>query len=116
MPIRKLTCIICPRGCSLSIDTSSMEVNGNSCIRGSIYAKEEITSPKRTLTTSIRVNNRDNTLVSVKTSSSIPKDKILLVLEEINKYSVSAPCHVGDILITNILSIGADIVITRNID
>ena len=113
--MKEFTCIICPRGCRLTVD-DNMNVSGNFCIRGKQYAISELTNPVRTITSSVRVNNREDLLVSVKTSGNIPKGKIFEVMEEINKLSVSAPTHIGDVVKANILGLGVDIVITKNID
>ena len=113
--MKEFTCIICPRGCRLKVD-ENMNVTGNTCPRGKDYAISELTNPVRTITSSIRVNNREDLLVSVKTSGSIPKGKIFAVMEEIDKLSVSAPTHIGDIAKKDILGLGVDIIITKNID
>ena len=114
---RQFVCIVCPRGCSLSIDLDTLEVMGNTCKRGEEYARNEVTNPTRTITSSIRVNNREDTLVSVKTSNPVPKGRIMEVMKEINKVSVSAPTHIGDVAIHNVLGLeGVDVVITKNIE
>ena len=113
--MKEFTCIICPRGCRLQVD-DNMNVTGNFCIRGKQYAISELTNPVRTITSSVRVNNREDLLVSVKTSGSIPKGKIFEVMEEINKLSVAAPTKIGDIVVKDILGLGVDIVITKNIE
>ena len=113
--MKEFTCIICPRGCRLQIDESN-NVTGNFCIRGKQYAISEVTNPVRTITTSIRVNNREDVLVSVKTSGPVPKGKIFDVMKEIDKLSVSAPTHIGDVACKDILGLGVDILITKNID
>lgn len=113
--IKEMVCIICPRGCQLKVDENNV-VAGNTCIRGEKYAISELTNPVRTITTSIRVNNRIDTLVSVKTNKPIPKGKIFDVMKEIDKHSVSAPIKIGQIVIKNILGLDADVVITKNID
>ncbi len=114
---REFVCIVCPRGCPLSIDLETLEVTGNTCKRGEIYAKNEVTNPTRTITSSVRVSNREDTLVSVKTSNPVPKGKIMEVMEEINKVSVKAPTHIGDVVIHNVLGLeGVDILITKNVD
>lgn len=112
--MKELTCIVCPRGCRLKID-DNLNVTGNFCPRGAIYAKEELTAPKRMITSIMRVKNREFTMVSVKTSCSVPKEMIFDVLKEIEKVSVEAPCHVGDIAIKNVLNTGSDILITKEI-
>ncbi len=113
--MKEFTCIICPRGCHLVVD-DEMNVTGNFCIRGKQYAVSELTNPVRTITSSVRVNNREDLLVSVKTSGSIPKGKIFEVMEKINTLSVSAPTKIGQVVCANILGLGVDIIITKNID
>ena len=112
--MKELTCIVCPRGCRLTID-DDLNVTGNSCPRGAIYAKDELTSPKRMITSFMRVKNRENCVVSVKTSTSIPKGMIFQVMEEINKVGVNAPTKSGDVAIKDVLGTGADIIITKNV-
>lgn len=112
--MKELTCIICPRGCRLSIDDNN-NVTGNFCPRGKEYAINELTNPVRTITSSIRVINKEDTLVSVKTSGPIPKGKIFDVMKEIDKIGVEAPTHIGDIAKKDILGLGVDIIITKNI-
>ena len=113
--MKEFTCIICPRGCHLTIDDNN-NVTGNFCIRGKQYAISEITNPVRTITSSVRVINRDEQLVSVKTSGPIPKGKIFEVMDEINKLSVEAPTQIGDVVKENILGLGVDIIVTKIIE
>ena len=112
---KEFVCIVCPRGCRLKID-DNMNVTGNFCPRGKAYAISEVTNPVRMITSSIRVTNREDLLVSVKTSVAVPKGKIFEVMQEIDKLSVAAPCRIGDVALSNVLGTGADIVITKNID
>ena len=42
--VKNLICIVCPKGCHLTID-ENMNVSGNSCKRGEISAKNEVTHP-----------------------------------------------------------------------
>ena len=112
--MKELTCIVCPRGCRLTID-DEFNVTGNSCPRGAQYAKDELTNPKRMITSFVRVKNRENCVVSVKTSTSIPKGMIFDVMNEIEKVRVMAPVKIGDVAIKNVLNTGADIIITKNI-
>jgi len=56
--MRELTCIVCPIGCSLSVEEGpaagkglpAFTVTGNRCPRGAAYAQEEIRAPKRVIT------------------------------------------------------------------
>ena len=112
---RELTCIICPRGCSLTVnmDGAKTSVSGNGCPKGEKYGIEECTHPTRTVTSIVRVENRKNTMVSVKTASPVPKENIFDVMESIKKTSVKAPVKIGEIVLTNIC--GTDIIITKDI-
>lgn len=112
---RELTCIICPRGCSLSvnIDGEKTIVSGNACPKGEKYGTLECIHPTRTITSIVRVESRENTMVSVKTASPVPKENIFDVMELIKKTSVKAPVKIGDIVLTNIY--GTDIIATKDI-
>lgn len=114
---RKLTCINCPFGCSLTvtIEEDKISVSGNRCKRGEAYGIKEVTNPTRTVTGSVRVKGGELPLVSVKTMPEIPKDKILDVIEQIHKLAVEAPVRIGDVLIHNVADTGSDIVATRNL-
>ena len=74
---RELVCIICPRGCNLTVELDGKEiksVTGNSCPRGLQYAENECLNPQRTVTSTIRCT--DGRPVSVKTDRASPKDKV----------------------------------------
>lgn len=110
---RNLTCIICPKGCSLCVDTDAMTVTGNSCPRGETYGIEECTHPVRTVTSVLRVAQRDGIMVSVKTSVPVPKEQIAEVMETIRAHRAAPPIRIGDVLIPNVC--GADIIATKSI-
>lgn len=112
---RELTCIICPRGCSLSVnvDGENTCVLGNSCPKGEKYGIEECIHPTRTVTSVIRVENRADTMVSVKTVRPVPKENIFDVMEAIRKTSVKAPIKIGTVILTNVF--GTDIITTKDI-
>ena len=113
---RDMTCIICPRGCALKVEINgdNITVTGNSCPKGRQYAVDESTNPTRTVTSSVRVENREDTMVSFKTASPIPKDKIFEVMRLIRAKSVCAPVGIGDIIIKDVF--GTNIVATKNIE
>lgn len=113
--MKELTCIVCPRGCSLKVDDNN-NVTGNTCPRGAKYAINELTHPMRTITSTVRVVNRENTLVSVKTDREIPKEKMFELMEFINTLQVSAPTTIGEVIAHNPLGIEVDIVITKKLD
>ncbi len=112
--MKELVCICCPRGCQLTIDENG-KVSGNFCQKGKEYALEETRAPKRVLTTFIRVSNRKDTMLSVKTSGAIPKEKMNELMAYINLVKVRAPISLGDVIVSDILGLGVNLVATKNI-
>ena len=115
---KTITCIVCPIGCKIMIKTDGTQfelVDGNKCKKGVDYARSEALDPRRMLTSSILVKNGEWPLVSVKSSSPVPKNKIVSVLNEIKKSSVIAPVESGQILINNVADTNIDIVATKSI-
>lgn len=118
METRELICIGCPMGCQLrvQIDHSQVtEVAGNTCKRGDVYARKEVTNPTRIVTSTVAIEGGSHAVVSVKTSTDIPKDKIFEIIQEIKKVKVQAPVHIGDVIVHDVARTGADIVATKEI-
>lgn len=118
MEERNLTCIGCPLGCSITVRMeggSVISVEGNTCKRGDDYARKEVTNPTRIVTTTVRVSGGSEAMVSVKTKSDIPKDKIFDCVRELKNISVNAPVHIGDVICKDIAGTGVDIVATKNV-
>ena len=113
--MKELICIVCPKGCHLKVD-DNLNVTGNACARGVKYGIDELTNPTRMLTSTVVIVNGEIPRLPVVTSAPIPKDKIMDVMNEINKLTVEAPIYVKDIVISNVLDLGVDIVATRDVN
>lgn len=109
---KELVCIMCPMGCHLNVKKvkENFEVTGNGCIRGEIFAKEEMTCPKRVLTTLVKT---EQGVKSCKTTAPVEKDKIFDCIKEIEKLRLKK-VEFGQVIIKNILNTGADVVVTSN--
>ncbi len=107
------TCTTCPMGCTLTtvIKDGIITVTGNSCPRGKAYAESEATNPVRTLTTTVR-SSADGIMIPVRTNKPVPKSMLFKCMEEINKLHPSLPVKVGDVILHDLLSTGADVVCT----
>ena len=119
MEIKKLTCINCPVGCSLKVELDGEDVicvSGNTCRRGEIYARKEVTNPTRIVTSTVKVVNGTSGTVSVKTKEDIPKEKIFACVQALRGIEVQAPVHIGDVILENVAGTGVDIVATRNVE
>lgn len=110
---KQLTCILCPRGCSLCADIcgETVAVTGNSCPKGAEYAVNECLHPVRTVTATLRISNRYDTMVSVKTETPVPKEQMFAVMQQLRELTVEAPVRVGDVLPQTIC--GSRILITK---
>ena len=113
---RTLTCIICPRGCQLTAEQTgeTVSVSGHTCPKGEGYAIAELLRPVRTVTATIRVSNREDTMVSVKTARPVPKERMMAVMEVLRATTVTAPIAIGQILVEEVE--GSPIVATCAID
>lgn len=111
---KELVCIVCPRGCHLTIDENN-NVTGNSCQRGVTYAINEITNPLRMLTSTVFIKSELIKRLPVITSKEISKNLIFDVMKEINKVRVEAPIKMHQVIIKNVLGTGADIIATREV-
>ncbi len=110
-----ITCIVCPRGCTVTVDIQgdAVTVTGHACPRGEKHAIGECTNPVRSLTSIVRVSNREDTMVSVKSAAPVPKGKLFEIMDMIHAASVEAPVKIGDIIISNVF--GTDIIATKEI-
>lgn len=112
--MKKLICIECPKGCNLSI-SENLEVSGNSCPRGKVYAINELTNPKRILTSTVKISGSFISRLPVISSESIPKDKLFDVMNAINSIEVKAPINIHEVIISDVCNLGVDIIATRSL-
>lgn len=115
--MRELVCIVCPRGCTMQVEQNGEEikVSGNACKRGAQFAKSELTNPTRTICTTVRTTFKDAPVLPVRVSAEIPKDRIFDVMREINQVKVDTRVGRGDVIIENVLGLGADIIATSDL-
>ncbi|ONI38900.1 NAD(FAD)-dependent dehydrogenase [Candidatus Epulonipiscium fishelsonii] len=114
----ELICINCPIGCNLTVEVEGEvigAVTGNTCKRGEKYAHKELTNPTRIVTSTVKVENGNAPVVSVKTKNDIPKGKIFECIEALKNVVVKAPVNIGDVIVSNVASTGVDIVATTNV-
>lgn len=113
---RILTCIVCPKGCTLRVSFSqggSIEnIEGYTCRRGITYATDECTHPRRTVTTTVRLSSGD--VLPVKSSAAVPRELVFDIMRVINSTTASGKVKIGDKIIENVLDTGVDIIATAN--
>ena len=116
--MKNITCTVCPMGCSLVVSKIDGEykVKGNTCKRGAKYGVEEVTNPRRVITTTVKLSGSYLNLLPVKTNDSVPKELMFDIMKVLDKVSVCAPVNVGDIIVKDILGTGVDIVSSKTIE
>ena len=112
--MRDLICIVCPKGCHIHVDDQG-NITGNSCPRGYKYASDEITCPKRTLTSTVKIISTEMCRLPVATDGDIPKAKMFEIMQELAKIEVKAPIKLHDIIIKDVLGTGINVIATRSV-
>lgn len=115
--MKELTCIGCPRGCTLKIERGGdgWSVTGNTCPRGREFAISEMTAPKRTICSTVRTAFADAPVLPVRVSADIPKDRIFDVMDAIRAVTVTERIARGDVVIPDVLGLGVDVIATSSL-
>ena len=115
--MKTLTCIECPKGCSLAVDIENcrvVKVSGEKCPKGKDYAVSEIENPRRVLTATVLAQGLALKMVPVRTDQPIPKDRILEAAGEIRKIKLKMPVRLGEVIVENLLGLGVNLIATRD--
>lgn len=117
--IRRLTCIVCPMSCAGEVEIADghiVRMVGFTCKRGQEYAKNEVTAPKRVLTTTIRIAGGFLPMLPVVSRSPLPKGKIVECARYLSNIVVQAPVKEADAVCQDILGLGVDIIASRDMN
>ena len=120
MEEKNLICIGCPLGCRIKVTMNDMEVTsvtGNTCKRGEIYARKEVTNPTRIVTGTVKLEGSiTEKRLPVKTERDIPKDMIFACMEAIKDAVAQVPVHTGDVIVKNAAGTGVDVVACKTVE
>ena len=116
---REIVCITCPNSCVMEVTLDEAgqvtDVSGNKCVRGADFAKSEVAHPVRTLCTTVRTIYRDCPVLPVRVNGSVPKERIREAMNAINQVTVDRPVAIGDVILSNLLELGVDVIATSNV-
>ena len=115
---KEVTCIMCPVGCTIQVSLKNGTVTtvaGNACQHGEIYAKQELSEPRRMVISVVPCTGGDLPTVAVKTTTPVPKAAIRAVMLALTTVTVKAPITIGDIIVENVAGLGVDVVATRSV-
>ena len=95
-------------------DGKLIKAGGNRCHKGLVYARAEVENPQRIFTSTVLCSGLELKMLPVRTTQPIPKAKIIEVGLEVKKIRVDKPVSVGEAVVKNFLSLGVDLIATRN--
>ena len=113
--MKEFVCIECPKGCRLKVD-DDMNVTGNTCIRGKTYAINELTCPKRVITSTVVIKSKLVSRMPVMTEHEVPKEKMFDIVKALDAVRLEAPVKCRDVVIENVCDTGVNIIATRTIE
>ena len=115
---KELICISCPRGCHLSAEygeDQKITVTGNVCPRGKVYAVQELTDPRRTVTAVMKTDDPAMPYIAVRTDAPFPKNAIASLLNRLYKKTVHLPVSRGEIIWEDVDGSGINIVSSETV-
>jgi CxxC motif-containing protein len=115
--MRKLTCIVCPSGCSINVnpDVDPWSIAGNLCPRGIDFARKELTNPTRTVCSTARTSFATVRRLPVRTRGEVPLASVRSVMAEISRLVVDRETRTGDTLIENVARTGVAVIATADL-
>jgi len=115
--LKKITCIVCPNGCKLTITEKNEEllVEGNKCKRGIEFGINEIKNPLRSIASTVNTIYKEMPRLPVRTDGLIPKSKIFNVMREISKVVITNHVDINEVIIENVLNTGVNIISTSSL-
>lgn len=111
-------CVVCPTSCAVNAEwneTELLSIDHFQCKLAWDFIRDEIFDPRRMVTTTVRVDDGDLPLVSVKTDAPVPKGTVFAVMDRLAHVVVKAPVNIGDIVVPDVLGTGSNIVATKKI-
>lgn len=118
MEQRQFICVTCPVGCTIEATVEGdklVGIQGQTCKRGLAFVEEELTAPKRMLTTTVRVVGGILPLVPVRSSKPLPKGVLLPVAAFLRDIVLQAPIVEHQVVVQNILETGVDMIASRDL-
>lgn len=110
----QMICPVCPTGCIMTVRGD--EIKGFQCANGMQFAKQELLSPERNVTATVRAGAASGLRLPVRTSEPCDRDMIFAVMDTIKKYTAELPVRRGDLLIKNCAGSGCDIIACADMD
>ncbi len=108
----RIICTTCPMGCALDVNHEGKTVTkvvGNACKRGLDYAQNELSDPRRVVTTTVRLRGARHPLLPVYTEAPVPKAVIFELLGVLRRIELGAPVQAGQVVLDDALGTGISV-------
>ena len=95
---QEFICTICPQSCEIATEKSDdiLQIFGNKCDNGVVFAEQEIFDPQRVLTTTVKLSTGG--LLPVRSSGTVKKRDLKELVKQLKSIVVTPPIEVGDII------------------
>ena len=115
---RVYTCILCPNSCEITVTYEGktlLSCAGNKCDKGQEYVTQELSDPKRTVTSSVLVEGGVRPLASVRLTAPISRDLIFPLMEQLKVMTLTAPVVAGTVVMEKVFGTDADLITTCHV-
>ena len=116
--LRQLVCIGCPLGCHLVVEhhgPAAWRVQGYGCKKGKAYGLEEVTDPRRMVSTTVAIRGARWARLPVRSARPVPKDLVAAICRALHQIEVTAPVQMGDVVLEDALGTGIDMLASRSL-
>ncbi|MCD6472916.1 DUF1667 domain-containing protein [Candidatus Aerophobetes bacterium] len=114
----EIICTLCPLACHIKLVSEGekiITISDYGCKKGKEYAIQEFKFPQRVLTTTIRTSDITHPLLSVRTNKPISKKLLKECMILLANEEISPPVKIGEVVISNVLNTGSDVIATQEL-
>jgi CxxC motif-containing protein len=113
---KHFVCVICPVGCEIDVVHDGgkiISMEGNKCEKSEEFVRQELIEPMRILTTTVRIQGSRWPVIPVRTDKAVPKRLFPRIMRQLTRIKLQAPVNVLDVVVSDVLRTGANIIATR---
>ncbi len=113
MAQKEITCVVCPRGCGITVCGEGDRVDsvaGFGCARGKAYAEAEFVCPVRILTGSVRLEGGVEPLLPVRSEKPIPREKVAEAMAQLRTVTAHVPVKMHQVILADAAGTGTAII------
>jgi CxxC motif-containing protein len=113
---KHFVCVVCPVGCEIDVvhdGNKIISMEGNKCEKSEEFVSQELIEPMRILTTTVRIQGSRWPVIPVRTDEAVPKRLFPHIMRELRRIKLQAPVNMLDVVVSDVLRTGANIIATR---